>query len=132
MAEVSWKERIIQKPTAGVTDEALFLVPAGCTVVIEAVRVTTAYTSGTLDIVDGTTSAAGTNILMATAAVAPTATGLKGNSSTGIAATAGPPGGFLFTTAGAVWTKGGTLVGATGRLTVYAMIRKVEPGEGEP
>ena|SRR5436309_6359715 len=132
MAEVAWKERIIQKPSAGVADEALFLVPAGCAVIIMGVRVTTAYTSGTLDIVDGTTSAAGTNILMATAAVAPTATGLKGNTATGITAIAGSPAGMLFTTAGAVWTSGGSLVGATGRLTVYAMIRKVEPGEGEP
>src|SRR5881628_2376157 len=132
MAEVAWKERIVRKPTAGVADEALFLVPAGCSVMIEAVRVTTAYTSGTLDIVDGTTSAAGSNVLMPTAAVAPTATGLKGNIITGLAAAAGPPGGFVFTTAGAVWTKGGTLVGATGSLIVYAMIRRVEPGEGEP
>ena len=128
MAYAEWRERIVRVTTTGSTDIPLFLVPAGASATITAVRVATAASgAGTgLGLVDGTTSAAGTNVLMSNADLALTATGLKRNTATNQGV-----GGFLFTAAGAVWWDA---VGITGNpvLHVHAIVRMVEPGDGEP
>ena len=129
MSRAHFQEKVAIK--SGVADEPLFVVPAGCTVMITAVSIDVAYSSGTMDIVDGTASAAGTNILFPTSALAPTVVGVKRNVIT-LQAAGVTSSGWLFTTAGAVWTKGAALTGATGAIHVYGWVAKVLPGAGEP
>lgn len=119
-ASKKWR---ISKRFTGTTDAALIAVPAGTAVKVMAVRVHAAYSSGTLDI--KADSAAGA-VLMATAAVAPTAAGLKGNTATGLTASAAGPNGYVFTAAGSIFIDSGTLAGA-GAVEVFVEFTRIEP-----
>lgn len=115
MAYNTYRERPLR--FTGTLDTVLAALPAGTSIFVHAVEIFDAAASGTLTLTDG----AGLT-MMSSADIAPTATGLKRNTT---------PGPYFLIADRSITADVGTALGDAVDMVFYCSVAKVRPGAGE-